>query len=249
MVSEKTNWSGLFMEDQWRFVYLLGGAATILVLISILVDVVIGNISGGNITLLPVTAAERYGQLRQSPLIGLYNLDLLNLINQIILIFGYFAVAGALRKTNLPLALLGLIFYLVATSVFITNSPALPMLDLSNKYALSTDSLKNLYSAAGEAILARGEHGSPGFLPGFFLPNIGSLILSAAMLDGKVFSSKVAWIGIAGSVLLMAYTLLVTFVPVVKEMATAFSMPGGLLMMAWMILYTIRLLKLAKKSD
>jgi hypothetical protein len=38
----------------------------------------------------------------------------------------------------------------------------------------------------------------------------------------------------------------VTFAPDVKDMATAFSMPGGLLLMAWMVMFTIRLFQLGR---
>ncbi len=233
----------------WKGIYLLGGIATILVLIGILLDMVFGSITGGNLSELPLTAVDRFIQFQTNPLLGLYYLDLLNAINQIIMIPVYFAVFAALRRANLPLAALGLIFFLVGTVVFITNNTALPMLELSQKYAAaSSESQKLLFSAAGEAMLARGMHGSAGVFPGFLIPNIGTILLAGAMLDGKVFSRLSGIIGMAGSALLMVYTILVTFLPSVKDIAMAVSMPGGLLMMAWLVMVTIRLFRLSKLS-
>jgi hypothetical protein len=123
------------------------------------------------------------------------------------------------------------------------------MLDLSYKYAAATsESQRTLLAAAGEAMLAMGAHGSLGVFIGFLLPNIAGLVMSFAMLTGKVFSKLNAYLGIAGSTLLLVYIVLVTFAPNIKAMATAVSMPGGLLSMAWMVMFTIRLFQISRKG-
>jgi hypothetical protein len=45
---------------------------------------------------------------------------------------------------------------------------------------------------------------------------------------------------------MVIYIILVTFVPAVEKLALAFAMPAGLLVMAWMILFTIKLFKMSK---
>jgi hypothetical protein len=237
-------------ESQWRAIYVTGGFATMIALIGIVLDVIVGSSTGGNLSALPQTAVERFAQFQTSPLLGLYNLDLLNIINQMILIPAYFALFAAHRKTNIAYALLALIIFLVGTTIFVTTNTALPMLDLSHKYAAATtESQKTLLAAAGEAMLARGAHSSLGVFIGFLLPNIAGLIMSLAMLTGKVFSKVTSYLGIAGSVLLLLYIVLVTFAPNVKDMATAFAMPGGLLSMAWMVMFTIRLFQLGSLKN
>ncbi len=98
-------------------------------------------------------------------------------------------------------------------------------------------------------MLAQGAHGSPGIFLGFFIPNIANLIMSVVMLKGKVFSKTNSWIGIIGSILMLMYVILVNFGTGVEKMATAFAMPGGLLLMVWMIMFTIRLFKLGHISS
>jgi hypothetical protein len=248
MISSNAKQSDAMIENQWRGMFIFGGITAILTLIGITLDIVFGSITGGNIAALPQTAIDRFLQFQQNPLLGLYNLDLLNVINQIILIPAYFAIFAALRKTNYPMALFALIICLIGSTVFITTNTALPMMELSKKYAIeSSDAQKMLLAAAGEAMLARGMHGSLGVFLGFLLPDIGGLLLAAAMLHGNVFSRATALTGISGSVLMSVYFVLVTFVPAVKEMATAVAMPGGLLLMAWMVLFTIRLFQLGKQ--
>ena len=237
------------LEKQWKSIYALGGVTTIVALCGILLDVIIGSITGGNLSALPQTAIDRFAQFQANPLLGLYNLDLLNILNQIIFIPAYFALYAAHRKVNKPFAALALIIFLVGTIIFISTNTALPMLELSKKYAAaSTESQKTLFAAAGEAMLARGSHGSLGVFIGFVLPNIAGIVMSFVMLNGKVFSKTNSWLGIAGSSLLVIYLILVTFTQG-KNMATVLAMPGGLMSMAWMILFTIRLFKLGKESD
>jgi drug/metabolite transporter superfamily protein YnfA len=72
--------------------------------------------------------------------------------------------------------------------------------------------------------------------------------MSFVMLCGKVFSKTNSWLGIAGSTLLVIYLILVTFTQG-KNMATILAMPGGLMSMAWMILFTIKLFKLSRSDS
>ena len=237
-------------ENQWQSLYVLGGIATVIALVGIVLDVIIGSTTGGNLSALPQTAIDRFAQFQIAPLLGLYNLDLLNIFNQIMLIPAYVALYAVQRKTNNAYALLALIIFLVGSTIFITTNSALPMLELSRKYAFSmTESQKTLFAAAGEAMLARGTHGSLGVFIGFLLPNIAGLIMSFAMLTGKVFSKVTSYLGIAGSALILLYIVLVTFAPNIKDMATAFAMPGGLLSMAWMVMFTIRLFQISRKEN
>lgn len=232
-------------EKQSQSIYTLGGITTIIALMGIVLDVVIGSVSGGNLSALPQTAVDRFAQFQENWLLGLYNLDLLNVANQVVLIPTYVALYAAHRQGKNAYALLSLIIFLVGTTIFVTNNTALPMLELSHKYAASTtESQKTLLAAAGEAMLARSSHGGLGVFIGFVLFNIGGLMMSFVMLTGKVFNKVTSGMGIAGSILILIYIILVTFAPGVRSMATAFAMPGGLLLMAWMIMFAIRLFQL-----
>lgn len=231
-------------ELQWKSIYTLGGITTIIALTGISLDVIIGSITGGNLSALPQTAIERFSQFHNNKLLGLYNLDLLNIIIQIILIPAYFALCAVHRNVKNAYGLLALIIFLFGSVIMVANNTALPMLELSQKYfATTVESQKALYAAAGESLLARGAHGSPGIFIGFFLPNIGGLIMSFVMLKGRIFSKLNSWLGIIGSILMLIYIIIVNFGTRVENMATAFAMPGGLLLMAWMIIFTIRLIK------
>lgn len=235
-------------EYQWKSIYKFGGVTTIIVLIGITIDIIVGS-AQGNLTMLPQTASERFSQFQNNWLLGLYNLDFLNTLNQILLIPSYYALYAVHRNVKPAYSFLALIIFIVGTILFITGNTALPMYELSNKYFMATsESQRLLFLAAGEAMLAKGAHGSLGVFIGFLLPTVAGLIMSIVMLKGEIFTKISSYIGIVGNVLLIIYIILITFVPEIKEMAIAFAAPGGLLVMCWMILFTIKLFKLSYKS-
>ena len=231
-----------------RLIYKIGAFATIFVLAGILLDIVIGTITGGDITSLPKTAIERFNQLDQNPLMGLYNMDFLNAIIQLVFIPAYFALFAAHKNTSVKWeAKLAFIIFLAGTTLLVTGNTSLTMLDLSNRFASAdSESQKMLYAAAGEAMLARGAHGSLSVLIGFLLPNIAGILMSFVMIKGGIFGKKASYAGLIGSFLMVIYLLLLPFPPGVDSMATAFAMPGGFLLIIWIISFMISLFRLGK---
>ncbi len=232
-------------ENQRKSIYLLGGVAALIVVFASLLDIVISMLLGGDPTSIPQTAIGRITQFQSNGWLGLYYLDLLNMTTAIIMIPAIFALYVALRRVDKVYTVLALIIFSIGTAVFVSNNTALPMLSLSSKYALATsEAQKNLLAAAGEAMLARGAHGSPGVFPGFLLPIIANLVMSIVMQKSGVFSKITAYFGIAGSVLFIFYFVIVTFIPNGESVAMALAIPGGILSIVWMILFAIRLFKL-----
>lgn len=231
--------------NQFRSIYLIGAITTIIVLCGIVLDMVVGSMTGGDISSLPQTAIDRFIQFNDNWVLGLYNLDLLNVINQIILIPSIFAIYIAHKRTDNGFALFALILFLIGTTIFITSNTSLTMFDLSKKYfSTISDVQKNLIAAAGESMLAKGAHGSLGVFIGFALPTFANILMSHVMIQGKIFTKATSYIGFVGNILMLLYIILVTFYPVVEKVALMIAMPGGLLVMAWMIMFMIKLLKL-----
>lgn len=236
---------GTANDKQWKGIYIFGGATALIVIMGTILDIIIGTRLGGDLSGIPNTAIGRFAQFHDNWLLGLYNFDMLNLCTTILMIPTYFALWAAHRKVNIAQTTLAMITYYIGAMVFITNNVALTMLELSNKYATSTtEAQKTLLAAAGEAMIARGAHGSLGVFLGFLLLSIGSIVMSLAMLKGEIFGKPTAYVGIIGSTLLMMYVILVTFVPEIQNVAMMVAAPGGILALAWMIMFTIRLFQL-----
>ena len=232
-------------KNDYKFIFLIGAVATFFVLCGIVMDMVAGSITGGDISILPQTAIERFNQFNDNWILGLYNLDLLNVINQIILIPSIFAIYIAHRRSDNGYALLALILFLIGTTIFITSNTALTMFDLSKKYFLANSELqKNFLAAAGESMLAKGAHGSSGVFIGFALPTLANILLSHVMIKGKIFTKTNSYFGLVGNILMLIYIIMVTFYPETEKFALMIAMPGGLLIMVWMIMYMLKLFKL-----
>jgi hypothetical protein len=235
------------LDKQWKTIYKVGAITTIIFICGIILDMVVGSVTGGDVAALPQTAVERFNQFKNSQLLGLYNLDMLNTIIQLIFIPSFFAIYAAHLKVNNASALLALILFIFGTTIFVTSNTALTMIDLSHKYfKAASDEKRLLISAAGEAMLAKGAHGSLGVFIGFAMIPLANGLMSGVMLTGKVFSRLTSYIGLIGNSLMVIYIILVTFVPAVEKIALAFAMPAGLLVMAWMAMFTIKLFKLSK---
>lgn len=232
-------------NSKFRNIYLIGALSTIFVLCGIIIDMVVGSITGADLTALPQTAIERFNQFNENWILGLYNLDFLNLINQIVMIPTIFALYIAHKKVQNESALFAFILFLIGTTIFITNNAALTMLDLSKNYfTANSETQKELISIVGESLLIKGKHGSLGVFVGFALPTFANILMSIVMIKGKIFGKITSYIGVLGNTLMLLYIILVTFNPAVEKLALAFAMPGGLLLMAWMILFTIKFFKL-----
>lgn len=233
-------------SKQLNSIYLIGAIATIIVLCGIVLDMIVGSIvTGGDISSLPQTAIDRFNQLNNSWILGLYNLDLLNVIIQIITIPSIFAIYIAHKRTDNGYALLALILFLIGATIFITGNTALPMFELSKKYfSAISDAQKNLIAAAGESMLVKGAHGSLGVFIGFALPTFSSILISHVMIKGQIFGKANSYIGFVGNILLLLYIVMVTFYPATEKVALMIAMPGGILVSTWMMMYMIKLFNL-----
>jgi hypothetical protein len=234
-------------DEKFRKIYKTGAIASVVIICLTLLDIIIGAISGGNLSTIPQFAIDKFAQLQENMLLGLYNLDLLNLIISIFMIPTFLALFFALRDEETPFTLLALIIFLIGTTIFIANNAALPLLDLSNKYnAATTEDQSAFFAAAGEAIIAKGTHGTPGVFPGFALITFSELFISYIMFRTNVFSKVTAYLGLAGTALLFIYLIIITFAPDTKPFAMIIVAPGGILSIVWMIMYTRKLFLLAR---
>src|SRR5215211_3312330 len=103
-------------------------------------------------------------------------------------------------------------------------------------------------AATGQAMLTQGEDFTPGSFMGFFLTEVAGIVIGLTMLRSRLFGRLIAWAGIAGSSLLLVFTVWVTFVPAAFCRAMVLAMGGGILSMAWNILTARRLFQLSRSD-
>jgi hypothetical protein len=232
-----------------RPIFALGAGMAALAVAATIADIVIGTTTGADLTALPRTAVERFAELQRAPLLGLYHLDFLNALVQVVTLPVYVALWFAHPGRGRRAATLATALFLVASAVFVSTNAALPMLELARAYAAAgAEPLRASLAAAGEGFLARGAHGTLGALPGFVLTSLAGVAMATAMFRGGVFPRWAAVAGLAGNLLLLAYLIVVTFVPGAGKQAMALAMPGGLLALAWMIAMVVGLTRLARSA-
>jgi hypothetical protein len=242
--------AGSAAESAWRSLYVLGAVAALVALAGTLADVVITMIPGWEASTVPVTVEQWFTQLQQRPWLGLRNLDLLNVTVSLLGLPLYVALYGAHRSASPGCAALALAVVTLGTAVFTANNAALPMLELSRDYAAaSTEAQRLALRGAGEALLAKGAHGSMGAFMGFFLSSVGTLLMTVAMFKGRLFGRVAPYTGMLGISLLLVYIAGATFAPESSRMLMAIAMPGGLLMMAWNLTVARRLLQLGHAAN
>jgi hypothetical protein len=235
---------------QWNKLILAGGIAVLIVFLLTLLDIIVGSSISMDLGDVPQTAIERFFDLQRNWLLGLYHLDLLNVIISIVMIPAFTALFAVQRPHNAGSATCALVLYIIATTIFVGTNTALPMLELSGKYHSATNDIqRNLYAAAGEALLARGEHGTPGVFIGFSLLTTANLFVSVVMVFSKVFKKVVAYLGIIGSTLLFIYIIIVTFVPGTMKFAVIVAAPGGISSLLWYLLISIELIKIGLQKE
>lgn len=225
----------------WHHFCRAGGIAAFIFLLYSLATIVQMAVLGGP----PSDVAESFELLQRNRMLGLVRLDFVTVL---VLPFYYLLFSGlyaALKKTNrtAAAAATGLVF--LGLTLVLSTPTALPLAELSDKYAAATDALaRERYLAAGEAILhADIWHNTSAYIGGLLL-QAGAVWISAVMLQG-VFSKLTAWIGIATHALDWVHILLMPFLP---KVAIAFMVAAGMAYPVWLLLTGRRLLQLGTRE-
>ena len=103
----------------------------------------------------PPTSTQGFFDLyNQNPLLGLLSLDLLYILNNVLIVPLYLAIAITLRNHSRVLLPLALILGFIGIAAYYPTNPAFEFLVLAPKYALASSADKVIFLAAGETLLA-----------------------------------------------------------------------------------------------
>ena len=236
--------------SHWEDLYRLGGVAALITVLVALLDIILSFLPGErDVEPGKLSATEWFSRFEDNRFLALRDLGLWNIINTVLAVPVYLALYGAHRRASPALAALAAILSFIGAAVYTANNKALPMLTLSDRYAAaSTDAERARLAATGQAMLTQGEDFTPGSFMGFFLTEVAGIVIGLTMLRSRLFGRLIAWAGIAGSSLLLVFTVWVTFVPAAFRRAMVLAMGGGILSMAWNILTARRLFQLSRSD-
>jgi hypothetical protein len=199
-------------DSRWQWLYRLGGAAALLIVAFIPLQVIIF------MTWPPPSTALGYFTLFQSnPLVALLDLDLLLLIDQMAGIVILLAFYVALRRANEAAMIVALALGLVATASYFASNTAFNMLTLSNQYAAATtEAQRAMFLAAGESMLAI--YTGTAFHISYILGSIVLIIIPVVMLRSGLFSKSTTYTGLLANIIALGL-----YVPVVGIYISIFS--------------------------
>lgn len=231
-------------QASWKGLYRIAGAGALVSVVLMLLDIALSFL-GGDVPVGAMTAADWFAHLQQNGFVGLRNLGLFNVVNLVLAIPLYLAMYHLHHRDEPAYAALALILCVVSAAIYCSNNQALSLLALSGQYAQAvTEAQKSLLLNAGAVLLAQAEDFTPGAFLGFFLSSAASLLLMAVMLRGSVFPRRLALTGLAGTTLLLIFTITATFIPALFDLVMPLAILGGLLMLVWNISVALSLFRL-----
>ena len=221
-------------EARWQWLYRLGGSAALITAIFIPLQVVIF------MAWPPPTTAQGYFAVFQSnPLIGLLNLDLLLLIDQMLGVVILVALYIALRRTNEAVMAVVLALGLVVAAAYFASNTAVNLLTLSQQYAAaSTDAQRAMYLTAGESMLAI--YTGTAFHVSYILGAVVGTAIGIVMWRSELFSRATASMAVLANVISLGL-----YVPVVGLYISIFSV---LFLEIFYILVARRFLQMGRRE-
>ncbi|MFX4262313.1 hypothetical protein ACOBQJ_08925 [Pelotomaculum propionicicum] len=237
-------------DTNWKTLYKIAGVAALVALSANLLDIILGFGETDIVVSGSKTALDWFALFQEDWFKGLYVLGILNIVYNACLVPIYFAMFAAHRRGNGVYAALAMVIAIIGMAVYISNNAAIPMFVLAGKYAAAgSDVQRALLAAAGEAVLAFGEDFTPGSFTGMILGGISAIAVSFVMLRGGIFGKVASWIGIVGFTFISVFTVLATFVPSLYFVAFyLFGMIGGLLVLSWFVLVSLKFFKLGRSE-
>ncbi len=222
--------------------YVIGGVAAILQLVTILAYAVLIGVLGPK----PTGAEEYFAIYQVSPLEAVLRGDFMLLI-LIGLYLGIFpALYASLRRLSPVYTALATLFTIMAvTGTFVTES-TFSLLHLGEQYVTTNnDALRTQLLAAGEAVIASDMWNSSGAYMGGILLQGSGVMISIIMLRSKDFSKVTAYSGLLGNGFDLIQHIIHPFAPSISVFIMMFM---GLFYFVWFPMLGRDLLRLAKDT-
>ncbi len=220
----------------WKTIYRTAAAAALLVVTFVPIQIAVF------IAYPPPTTVIGWFTLFQSNrLIGLLDMDLLLIVDQVLMGLVLLALYVALRRFSPSLTTIALAAGFLGIAAYFSSGTAFNMLALSDQYAATaTEAERAVVLAAGQAMLSIWM--GTAFDLGYVLLGAALLIVAAVMLRGGPFGRVTAYVGIV-------LGLMSLLPPTAGTVGLVFSLGSLVPLEIWLILVARRLLQLGQEAS
>ena len=215
----------------WGPLYKVGAAAGVVtaVLIAIVVIIFVAWRP-------PTTVFGWFSLFNSNPLLGLLDMDLLLIADELLLGLILLALYAALRRTHPSFMLIALTLGLIGNADKVASATAFQMLSLGGQYAsATTEAERNMALAAGQAMLATWQ--GTAYDVGYVVLGIALLLTAVVMLRSTLFTRRTAYVGIVLGVMSLVP-------PTAGPIGLLFSLASLVPLEIWYILVARRLARL-----
>ncbi|HWO21611.1 MAG TPA: hypothetical protein VNO30_22735 [Kofleriaceae bacterium] len=218
-------------DREWRPLYTAGGisALTILALVPFQIFIFVTSPP-------PTTPLGWFELFDRSPFLGLIDMDLLLIVDQMLIAVMLAAVIVALRASHRAWLVLAGMFGAVAFASYLASNPVLEMFALAKRYAAAASETERGQLLAAGLVLVEQWIGTA-FSVGYILGGVAFTIVGVVMLRSERFGRATAWIGIVFG--------LTSLVPAsAGTLGLVFALVSLIPMWIWLALIARRLLRL-----
>jgi hypothetical protein len=177
-------------DSAWKSLYRVGGTAALIMAVFIPIQIIIFVAWPP-----PSTVIGWFTLFQNNRLLGLLDMDLLLIVDQVLVALILLALYIALRRADQSFMAIALTAGLVGIAAYFASTAAFEMLSFSDQYAAATtEAERSVFLAAGQAMLAIWQ--GTAFDVGYILEGVALLIIAVVMLRSTFFSKKIAYVGI-----------------------------------------------------
>lgn len=224
------------LDSNWNSLYKIGGITALIMAAIILIQSFIFIAFPP-----PKTVIDFFSLFQRNPILGLLDLDLLLIIENLLLILVFLSLYAALKKINKSLMTVALTFGIVGIALLLVSREAtFSMLTLSNQYAnASSEAQRVMCITIGQTMLTTYNGGV--FDVSYVIGAIPLLLIPFAMFKSNDFRKSTAIIiGISGFLILVP--------PTVGMIGLLLSFLSLIPTLIWLIIVALKLFQLANQK-
>jgi len=203
---------------------------------------------------MPSSAQAWFTLFQNNRVAGILQLFFTDLVGVALMAPIILALYATLRQTNAAFSALATALAFIGIALVFATNTNYSLIYLSNQYAAATTEVhRSQLLATAESTLATGMWGTGLLMAGFLLEG-ALVIISVIMLQGKIFSKGIAYIGILAHGFDLAHSIVfLIFIPIFNtDLASAIGTPllaiGGTLQLIWYPLVARRLFQLGRQT-